>query len=146
MRFAIGMRGIAAALLAFASVSFADAQTPADFYKGKTMRVIIGYEPGGGFDAYARLLADYLPRHLPGSPVIVIATPNTICWKRRTNATAKSASPLPSSASSTSSGNRSASVPIVCPFSSAGGCRGTGLFMGFPLLRGVAAAPRSRRR
>jgi len=43
-----------------------------DFYKGKTMRVIIGYEPGGGFDAYARLLADHLPRHLPGSPVIVV--------------------------------------------------------------------------
>ena len=47
-------------------------QTVADFYKGKVLKVIIGYAPGGGFDAYARLLAEHLPKHLPGHPTAVV--------------------------------------------------------------------------
>jgi tripartite-type tricarboxylate transporter receptor subunit TctC len=43
----------------------------ADFYRGKTIRMIVGYGPGGGFDLYARLVAEFLPRHLPGNPAIV---------------------------------------------------------------------------
>src|ERR1700721_848084 len=42
-----------------------------DFYRGKTIRMLIGYGPGGGYDLYARLVAEFLPRHLPGSPSIV---------------------------------------------------------------------------
>jgi tripartite-type tricarboxylate transporter receptor subunit TctC len=48
------------------------AETVADFYKGKVIKVIIGYAPGGGFDAYARLLAEHLPKHLPGAPAAVV--------------------------------------------------------------------------
>ena len=43
----------------------------ADFYRGKTIRMLIGYGPGGGYDLYARLVAEFLPRHLPGNPTIV---------------------------------------------------------------------------
>lgn len=50
----------------------ATADTVADFYKGKQMRVVVGYPPGGGFDAYARMLADYMPRYMPGSPTIIV--------------------------------------------------------------------------
>src|SRR4029077_18090472 len=42
-----------------------------DFYRGKTLRMLIGYGPGGGYDIYARLVAEFLPRHLPGNPQIV---------------------------------------------------------------------------
>jgi tripartite-type tricarboxylate transporter receptor subunit TctC len=42
-----------------------------DFYRGKTIRLIIGYGTGGGYDTYARLLARYMGRHLPGNPTIV---------------------------------------------------------------------------
>ena len=42
------------------------AQPIADFYRGKTLRMLIGYGPGGGYDLYARLVAEFLPRHLPG--------------------------------------------------------------------------------
>src|ERR1700744_4883257 len=49
----------------------AQADPVADFYRGKTIRMLIGYGPGGGYDLYARLLAVFLPRHLPGSPSIV---------------------------------------------------------------------------
>ena len=47
------------------------AQPAADFYRGKTLRMLIGYGPGGGYDIYGRLVAEFLPRHLPGSPTIV---------------------------------------------------------------------------
>jgi tripartite-type tricarboxylate transporter receptor subunit TctC len=47
-----------------------------DFYKGKTLRIMVGFPPGGGFDANGRLLARYIGRHIPGTPeVIVMNTP-----------------------------------------------------------------------
>jgi Uncharacterized protein conserved in bacteria len=47
------------------------AEPVADFYRGKTLRMLIGYGPGGGYDIYGRLVAEFLPRHLPGHPTIV---------------------------------------------------------------------------
>jgi tripartite-type tricarboxylate transporter receptor subunit TctC len=44
----------------------------ADFYKGKTINLIVGFTPGGGYDIYARLLARHLPRHIPGTPTIIV--------------------------------------------------------------------------
>jgi tripartite-type tricarboxylate transporter receptor subunit TctC len=49
----------------------AEADSVADFYKGRSVSMIIGYSVGGGYDAYARLLARYLGRHIPGEPSIV---------------------------------------------------------------------------
>jgi tripartite-type tricarboxylate transporter receptor subunit TctC len=57
--------------LLLAGAVAARADPIADFYRGKTMRMIVGYGPGGGFDLYARLVAEFLPRHLPGNPAIV---------------------------------------------------------------------------
>jgi tripartite-type tricarboxylate transporter receptor subunit TctC len=42
-----------------------------DFYRGRTINVVIGYGPGGGYDAYARLLARHIGRHIPGNPTPV---------------------------------------------------------------------------
>src|SRR5258705_10702489 len=61
--------GIAAVIL-LSSVP-TRAQPVADFYRGKTLRMLIGYGPGGGYDIYGRLVAEFLPRHLPGNPTIV---------------------------------------------------------------------------
>ena len=47
------------------------AEPVADFYRGKTMKMIIGYGPGGGYDLYGRLAAEFLPRHIPGNPTII---------------------------------------------------------------------------
>ncbi len=44
----------------------------ADFYKGKTMTVIVGYTAGGGYDLYARALARHMGRHLPGNPNFIV--------------------------------------------------------------------------
>jgi tripartite-type tricarboxylate transporter receptor subunit TctC len=47
------------------------AQPASEFYRGKTLRLLIGYGPGGGTDLYARLVAEFLPRFIPGNPLIV---------------------------------------------------------------------------
>jgi tripartite-type tricarboxylate transporter receptor subunit TctC len=61
-----------AALALFASCAAGTIADPiADFYRGKTIRMLIGYGPGGGYDLYARLVAEFLPRHLPGNPTIL---------------------------------------------------------------------------
>jgi tripartite-type tricarboxylate transporter receptor subunit TctC len=43
-----------------------------DFYAGKTIRIIVGFPAGGGFDTYSRVLARHLPKYIPGSPTIVV--------------------------------------------------------------------------
>ena len=50
----------------------AGAQTVAEFYAGRQVNIIVGFNPGGAYDPYARTLARHLPRHLPGAPSIVI--------------------------------------------------------------------------
>jgi hypothetical protein len=42
------------------------------FYRGKTVKVIVGFPPGGGYDVYARTLARVLPRHIPGTPPVMV--------------------------------------------------------------------------
>src|SRR5258707_12928350 len=62
--------GIATAALAAGSMSFAQAQSPADFYKGKNIDLMIGYSVGGGYDVYARLIARHMGKHIPGNPQV----------------------------------------------------------------------------
>ena len=49
----------------------ANAQPVADFYRGKTVTMLIGYTSGGGYDIYARVLSKHLGRHIPGNPSVV---------------------------------------------------------------------------
>ena len=44
----------------------------APFYKGKTIRIVVGYSPGGGFDTFSRLLGRYLSAHVPGNPSVIV--------------------------------------------------------------------------
>ena len=57
-----------------ASAAFAIAGARAEgadgFYRGKTVQVIVGFTPGGGYDLYARALARHMGRHLPGMPSV----------------------------------------------------------------------------
>jgi tripartite-type tricarboxylate transporter receptor subunit TctC len=59
-------------LMAIASLALAVPATAQDFYKGKTINLIVGNAPGGGYDHYARLLARHMPRYIPGEPNIVV--------------------------------------------------------------------------
>lgn len=67
-----GKAGSAAiAALALMGVSGAAAQTT-DFYAGKRITVIVGTAAGGGYDTYARMIARYMPAHIPGAPNFVV--------------------------------------------------------------------------
>jgi tripartite-type tricarboxylate transporter receptor subunit TctC len=59
-------------LLSLLALTPACAQTVEQFYKGRTVNIIVGFAPGGAYDPYARTVARHLPKHLPGSPTIVI--------------------------------------------------------------------------
>jgi tripartite-type tricarboxylate transporter receptor subunit TctC len=50
----------------------ATANPVADFYRGKTVTLVVGYGPGGGYDVYARLVGRHLGRHIPGRPNVVV--------------------------------------------------------------------------
>jgi hypothetical protein len=62
---------IAAALFAALATHPARGAEVEDFYKGKTVSLLIGYSVGGGYDAYGRLLARHLGKHIPGNPSVV---------------------------------------------------------------------------
>jgi len=64
------MRRLVAALAML--VSAASAGGAADFYQGKTIRMLVGSAPGGGYDSYARTFVQHLRRHIPGDPTIVV--------------------------------------------------------------------------
>ncbi|MSP95531.1 MAG: hypothetical protein EXR00_09695 [Alphaproteobacteria bacterium] len=70
MRIAAGI-AVGAGLLLSSLAQAAPARTPAEFYRGRTMFVIIGYPPGGGYDLYARMLAQHMGRHIPGNPTMI---------------------------------------------------------------------------
>jgi tripartite-type tricarboxylate transporter receptor subunit TctC len=61
--------GGAAVLLALAATAWAAGIE--DFYKGRSLTLVIGYSAGGGYDAYARLLGRYFGKHIPGNPSII---------------------------------------------------------------------------
>jgi tripartite-type tricarboxylate transporter receptor subunit TctC len=63
---------IIVALTTFYSTARAEAQGVAEFYRGKTIRMVVGIDVGSGYDVNARLLARYLSNHIPGNPTIVV--------------------------------------------------------------------------
>src|SRR3979490_3368799 len=50
----------------------AEAARADDFYKGKTFTIVVGFSPGGAYDANARGVARYLSAHIPGNPSVIV--------------------------------------------------------------------------
>jgi tripartite-type tricarboxylate transporter receptor subunit TctC len=65
------LAGALVAAVALVAASGLHAQPVADFYRGKTLHMVIGYAPGGGYDLYGRITAEFLGRHIPGNPLIL---------------------------------------------------------------------------
>src|SRR2546425_9635039 len=59
-----------AVLVALASTIPAQAQSR--FFEGKTIRIVVGFSPGGGYDTYSRTIARHMSRHIPGNPTIIV--------------------------------------------------------------------------
>jgi len=53
-------------------VSRADLQSQPSFYEGKTIRMIVGFSPGGSNDLWTRLIAQHIGKYVPGNPEIVV--------------------------------------------------------------------------
>ena len=62
----------AGSAMAAAILATAPAMAQAPFYQGKTIQIVVGFGPGGGYDAYARLIARTMGNHIPGNPVFVV--------------------------------------------------------------------------
>ena len=62
----------ALALVFWAVVLVQPALSAEPFYQGKTIRIVVGFPPGGGFDTFARVLARHLPRYIPGNPSTIV--------------------------------------------------------------------------
>jgi tripartite-type tricarboxylate transporter receptor subunit TctC len=60
------------AVMALVSVSPVMAQGAADFFHGKTISLVMGTGPGGSYDLYSRAIAEFLGRHVPGNPTVII--------------------------------------------------------------------------
>lgn len=66
---------LSASLFFFAAIwvqSTATGSAQSDFYKGKTVRIIIGSSTGGGYDLWARVLARYFGKYIPGNPTVLV--------------------------------------------------------------------------
>ena len=68
-----GLIAIAVAMVAAMAFPLpARAQSAEEFYRGKTVTILVGFTAGGGYDLYARLLGRHMSRHIPGNPTIVV--------------------------------------------------------------------------
>jgi tripartite-type tricarboxylate transporter receptor subunit TctC len=71
------MRGARSRLACLSFLLLLFGGTPAaspqdDFYRGKTIRIVVGYSAGGGFDTYSRAIARHLAKHIPGKPAVIV--------------------------------------------------------------------------
>jgi tripartite-type tricarboxylate transporter receptor subunit TctC len=69
MKFRFARLSLVMLLVGWGSAAIAD---PADFYRGRTVEILVGFSPGGGYDAYARALSRSIGNHIPGNPQVVV--------------------------------------------------------------------------
>jgi tripartite-type tricarboxylate transporter receptor subunit TctC len=74
----IAMRSLVSGIAAVTLLcGIASAQDGSDFYKGKTVNYIVATPPGGGYDSYGRMVAEYMQKYLPGSTFVVKNVPGS---------------------------------------------------------------------
>ena len=65
--------GIFSTLILFAAILSANnASAAEEFFKGKSIRIVVGFSAGGGFDTYARAISRHMSKHIPGNPGVVV--------------------------------------------------------------------------
>jgi tripartite-type tricarboxylate transporter receptor subunit TctC len=67
-----GLVGVALSLFAMLAVQPAQAVDAVEYFRGKTIKIYVGYGPGGGNDITARVFAEFFSKHVPGSPKVVV--------------------------------------------------------------------------
>jgi tripartite-type tricarboxylate transporter receptor subunit TctC len=72
MRGAVILSAVSAALAVTVVAPASASAQAAPFYEGKTVTLVVGYSPAGGYDNYARMLARHIGRHIPGNPNVIV--------------------------------------------------------------------------
>ncbi len=68
-----GIGSLGCVILAVGGLGLSSPASAADdVYKDRTINMVVGFTPGGGYDAYARQLARFLPEHIPGKPNMIV--------------------------------------------------------------------------
>lgn len=67
-----GMKSVVLGALGMVLALTASGYGQEQFYKGKTIRIVVGFSAGGGFDTYARALARYMGKHISGNPTVIV--------------------------------------------------------------------------
>ena len=65
-------KSILATVGIFCTITSAESQTVAEFYRGRNVTILVGSGVGGGYDTYSRTLARYWGKHIPGNPNIIV--------------------------------------------------------------------------
>jgi len=73
----IGIIGLAVLLFGMQDASFGaqaafDEKAAGEFYRGKTVRIVVGFSAGGGYDAYSRVIGRHLGKYIPGNPAVIV--------------------------------------------------------------------------
>lgn len=76
---------LAALCLLLLAAMPASAQTLEEFYKTNRVTILVGADAGGGYDAYGRLLARHIGRHIPGAPVVIVQNMPSVASINATN-------------------------------------------------------------
>jgi tripartite-type tricarboxylate transporter receptor subunit TctC len=66
------IRCLIAAVIGLALLENPAQGTTHEFYKGKTIRIVVGYAPGGGYDFYSRVIARHMGKHIQGNPNFIV--------------------------------------------------------------------------
>lgn len=53
-------------------MAFGSNASAQDFYNNKTLRIVVGFSPGGGMDIYARAIGRHLGKNIPGKPTVIV--------------------------------------------------------------------------
>jgi tripartite-type tricarboxylate transporter receptor subunit TctC len=68
----MGKKFSLSAIVFLLGCAVAAAVSAAEFYQGKTIRIVVGFSAGGGFDTYARAISRHIGKHVPGQPTVVV--------------------------------------------------------------------------
>jgi tripartite-type tricarboxylate transporter receptor subunit TctC len=72
MRLCLALSAVICVAVLFGDGATAAAETPAEFYKGRNVTIVIGIAPGGGYDLSARMVARHIGRHIAGNPNVIV--------------------------------------------------------------------------
>jgi tripartite-type tricarboxylate transporter receptor subunit TctC len=64
--------GVFSAIMTFSLLTGISSASTHEFFRGKSLRIVVSFSPGGGFDVYSRAIARHISKYIPGNPVVIV--------------------------------------------------------------------------